>query len=142
MKKYKFLEEVATADVAFKAEGDSLEELFEACALATFDVMIDLKKVEPKEKRHIELENEKIDQLLFDFLEEIIFLKDSDYIAFSKFDIKIKKNKKYKLIADAYGENINLEKHESKSDVKAVTYHMFEVKQENKKWKATVVLDI
>jgi len=142
MKKYEFLEDIATADAAFKAEGDSLAELFEACALATFDVMIDLDKVEPKEKKHIELEHEKIDQLLFEFLEEIIFLKDADAMVFSKFDIKIGKNELYKLTANIFGEEIDLEKHVSKSDVKAVTYHMFEVKEENEKWTAMVILDI
>ena len=142
MKKYEFLEDIAIADAAFKAEGDSLEELFEACALATFDVMIDLEKVEPVEKKHIEIEHEKIDQLLFEFLEEIIFLKDADYMVFSKFEIKIEKNELYKLTADIFGEEINLEKHESKSDVKAVTYHMFEVKEEDGKWTAMVILDI
>ena len=49
MGKFKFLEDVAIADAAFLAEGKTLEELFAICATATFEVMANTKKVEPKE---------------------------------------------------------------------------------------------
>jgi len=139
---YKFLEDVAIADVAFEAEGNDLNELFESCALATFDTMVDLNTVTPDMEKEINLSNEELDKLLFEFLEELIYIKDSDYLVFSEFEIEIEKDNGYTLKAICHGANIDENKQELKADVKAVTFHMFEVKQEGKIWKARVVLDI
>ena len=80
--KYKFLEDVAIADIAFEAYGKSLNELFENAALAIFELSADLDTVDANKKIEFELENEKLDNLLYDFLSEILFLKDSKYMVF------------------------------------------------------------
>lgn len=140
---YTFLEDVAIADVAFEASGDDIAELFKSCAEATFEVMADLTTVGQDTEKKIRLENKKVDKLLYEFLEELIYLKDLDCLLFSDFDIKIKKEDGiYQLEATAYGSTINSEKQDLKADVKAVTLHMFEVKQTKDGWKARVVLDI
>ena len=75
---YKFLEDVATADIAFEATGRDLPELFVAAAEATMNVMIDnLDAVESCETRQIELSNDNVEMLLFDFLQELIYFKDA-----------------------------------------------------------------
>ena len=66
--KYKFLEDVAIADIAFDAYGNNLNELFENSALALFDTMCNLRKVKPKIKKTIELKNNNVQDLLFDFI--------------------------------------------------------------------------
>ena len=89
------------------------------------------------------MKNENAENLLFDFLEELIYLKDAKYILFGKFRVEIKKIRdNYILDAVAYGEKINPEKHELKTDVKAVTLHEFFLKKTNKGWKCRVLLDI
>lgn len=66
---YEFLEDVATADIAFQAWGKDLEELFQAAGDATINVMIeDLDTIEFKEQRVFSLENDALDMLLFNFL--------------------------------------------------------------------------
>ncbi len=139
---YRYLEDIATGDVAFEAEGRTLEELFREAAIATFEVMVDTKDVVAKITKEVELKNEAIDDLLFDWLSELVYLKDAEAVVFSKFNVNINKNHAYELKASASGENINREKHSLRSDVKAVTYHMFEVKKTEEKWIARVVLDI
>lgn len=139
---YRYLEDIATADAAFEVVGQTLEELFRDAAIATFEVMVDMKSVEPVITREIELKNEAIDNLFFDWLSELVYLKDADALIFGKFDVSIKKNDFYELKATASGETINQEKHTLRSDVKAVTYHMFEVKKTGKDWTARVILDI
>src|SRR5690242_21910292 len=75
---YQYLENVGTADIAFKAWGRNLPELFTAAADATMNVMIDnLDAIEPLETRQIKLSNESIEMLLFDFLQELIYFKDA-----------------------------------------------------------------
>jgi SHS2 domain-containing protein len=139
---YRFLEDIATGDAAFEAEGRTLEELFREAAVATFEVMVDTKGVEPRITREVELKNEAVDGLLFDWLSELVYLKDAEAVLFSKFNVNIKKNDAYELKANASGENINQQKHILRSDVKAVTYHMFEVKKTEENWTARVILDI
>jgi SHS2 domain-containing protein len=138
---YRFLEDVAIADAAFQAEAESLEELFALCAQAAFDVMADTKTIEPKCEEQVELAGESLDELLFDWLAELIYLKDLKSMLFSKFDIKIQKKNGYTLKASIWGEPVDQKKHRVRVDVKAVTYHLLEVKRENDKWTARVILD-
>jgi SHS2 domain-containing protein len=139
---YRYLEELSSADAAFEATGRTLEELFSDAAIATFEVMADTTTVNQLLIHEIELENESVDGLLIDWLSELVFLKDTENILFSVFDINIRKNDVYILKAEAKGEKIDREKHSLRSDVKAVTYHMFEVTKKGDHWTARVVLDI
>lgn len=141
-KKYKFLEDVAIADIAYEAYGKNLNELFENAAFAIFELSANLKTIDAKKKLEIKIENEKIENLLYDFLSEILFLKDSKYVVFKKVKVLIKQNKKYQLKAILKGDTINPQKQQLENDIKAVTMHMFEIKKEKNQWKATVVVDI
>ncbi|MBI2656811.1 archease [Candidatus Woesearchaeota archaeon] len=141
-KKYKFLEDVAIADIAYEAYGRDLNEVFENAAFAIFELSADLDTVEAKQKVEFELENEKLDNLLYDFLSEILFLKDSKYMVFKNVKVEIKKDEKYKLKSILRGDTINPQKQQLENDIKAVTMHMFEIKKEKSGYKATVVVDI
>jgi SHS2 domain-containing protein len=140
---YRFLPDVATADVCFEAEGKDLDELFASAALATEEVMVDLKTVKPAVSREIRLENKDIGNLLYDLLEELVFLKDKDLLLFSRFKLQVKEAKgRHVLTGTMHGEPIDKERHKLMCDVKAVTLHMFTVERTAKGWKARVVLDI
>ena len=104
MEEYIFLDDIATADVAIESRGDTLEELFTASALATFEVMSDTSSIQPKIKKTLHLEHSEIDGLLFDWLAEIIYLKDSEFMLFGKYDLKITKDTNYQLDAEILGE--------------------------------------
>ena len=140
MEKFRFLEH--TADAMFEAFGSSLNELFENAALAVEEIQVNTKTVQPTETRIITLKSDTIEMLLFDFLQEIIYLKDAEEILFSQFKVEIEQNKHCSLIAKCSGEKINPQKHELNVDAKAVTMHQFEVKKENNIWKAHVIIDI
>lgn len=142
MQKYKFLEDVAIADIAYEAYGKDLNELFENAAFAIFEMSANLDTVDAKAKIEFSLENENIENLLYDFLSEILFLKDSKYMVFKKVKVSIKENKKYHLKAVIEGDIINPQKQQLENDIKAVTMHMFEVKKEKNGYKAVVVVDI
>src|SRR6266513_5458443 len=76
---YEYLEEFGTADIAFEATGRDLAELFRDAADAMTNVMVDnIEAVQPRQTRQIELSNDKLDMLLFDWLQELIFLKDAE----------------------------------------------------------------
>lgn len=142
MEEYIFLDDIATADVAIESRGDTLEELFTASAMATFEVMADISGIRPEIKKALHLENSEIDGLLFDWLAELIYLKDSEFMLFGKYDIKITKNTNYQLDAEILGEEINQSKHDLRCDVKAITFHLFKVYENDGKWIARFILDI
>lgn len=140
MKKYEFLE-FATADICFIAYGKNLDDVFANAALAMFEVMTDTRTVKPKIKKEVEVKGEDLKSLMFNWLNELLFYVDAKCMLFSKFDVKIDKEKNI-LKAKVFGEKIDLKKHETREDVKAATYHAMEIKQVNNVWQAQVIVDI
>jgi SHS2 domain-containing protein len=141
---YHYLEEIGTADIAFEATGRDLPELFTAAADATMNVMIDnLDAIESRETRQIELSSDKIDMLLFDFLQELIYFKDARRLLLRARDTQIDhKDAEYFLKAKVAGEQLDATRHQQRADVKAVTLHGFSVEKHDDTWKARVLLDI
>src|SRR5437667_3648108 len=126
---YHYLEEIGTADIAFEATGRDLPELFRDAADATMNVMIDnLDAIEPRETRHIELANDKIDMLLFEFLQEFIYFKDAERLLLRVRDVSInEKDGKFFLKAKTVGELLHAARNHQRPDRKAVTLHGFSV---------------
>ena len=143
MKKYKILEDIAIADIAIEAYGKNLDELFGNSALAIFEESADIKKIYEKEKKTIKLSAKNAENLLFDFLSEILFMKDTYSMIFKKSSVKInKKSDGYSLNAELFGEKIDTKKHELRNDIKAITLHMFNVEKTKEGYKALVVVDV
>jgi protein archease len=138
---YRYLPDVALADVAFEAEGDSVNALFEACALALSDIMVDPGTVLPTSPRQFSVSSEGLDRLLYDFLTELIVVKDVDSMLFRDFQVAVSADGTT-LRAVARGEPIDRKRHSLRNDVKAVTMHLFGIRQQGSRWLATVVLDI
>jgi SHS2 domain-containing protein len=141
---YEFLEDAATADIAFTARGETIEEAFRASAEATLNVMVEeIDAVQPKEKRIWRLENPELDLLLFDFLQEIIYYKDAENLKLRVGQVKIQRDGgQFILQATARGETLDPDRHFPWVDVKAVTLHQFRLEKTSKGWEAHVILDI
>ncbi|MGD0145572.1 MAG: archease [Nitrososphaerales archaeon] len=138
---FRFLPDIALADIAFEATSDSVNGLFESSALALSDIMVDPETLRSGTIRKVRVSSEDLDRLLYDFLTEIIVVKDVDSLLFREVEVKVAADQK-SLEATMKGEPIDRDRHLLRNDVKAVTMHMFGVKREGGRWKATVVLDI
>jgi SHS2 domain-containing protein len=105
-------------------------------------IITDTKKISKETKKEIKAEGKDLKALLYNFLEEFLFLLDSDNFLLSKIEkINIKKiNKVYKLEATAVGDKA--EKYETHGDIKAVTYNEMEIKEEKDKVMVQVVVDL
>src|SRR5215510_12802584 len=114
---YKYLEEIGTADIAFEATSRDLAELFRDAADATTNVMIDnIEAIQPRETRQIELTNEKLDMLLFDLLQELIFLKDAERLLLRMRQVEIdQRDENYFVTATAEGEQLDAERHHQRA---------------------------
>ncbi len=141
---YRYLEDVAIADVAFEADGKTLAELFTNAALAVTNTMVhDVGSVKQRVKRSFELEADDQEMLLYRFLQELVFYKDAELLLFSRYDVDIKRQiGKWRLNATVRGEELSREKHELGADIKAVSLHRFKVQKTTQGWKANVILDV
>ena len=141
---FKYTDHKAAADVAFEAWGESLSELFKDAAEATLAVMIgDLNAILPKVERDISLCDEALDFLLYEWLQELIYLKDAERLLLRPLGIEVSEDSDlYRLKASVRGEEIDPERHELLVDVKAVTFHNLAVYKSGETWIAKVVLDI
>ncbi len=139
-KKFEALD-ITSADVAFVAYGKSLNELFANAALAMFDVMINTSQVREKREISVSLSGIDLNSMMFNWLNKLLLFVDSESLAFSRFEVSIDQ-KKMNLTATCFGEKIS-EKHETRTEVKAATYHKMSIKKSsNGIWKARVILDI
>lgn len=139
MVKYKFLEH--TADIKFQAAGSTLEEAFKNSAFALREAIAGKIKPAGKIKKKIAVKGKDKEALLYNFLEEFLFLLDSKDFLLSKIGkIKIKKNKNYELEAEIIGDLAS--NYKFTNDVKAVTYNEMFVKREKNKYVCQVVLDV
>lgn len=141
---YEYLEDVAIADIAFQAWGENLEELFIAAGDATINTMIDnIEAIALQENRTFNLDNDALDMLLFNFLQEFIYYKDSELLLLRPQQIKLEKKAViHHLQAVTQGEKLNPSKHHQRVDVKAVTLHRFQLEKTPNGWQAMVILDI
>ncbi|GAB4259195.1 MAG: archease [Deferrisomatales bacterium] len=141
---YRYLEDVAIADVAFEAWGESLEELFRAAWEATLAAMVaEVESVRPQTRRTFRLEDPAADLLLVRFLQELVFRKDAEQLLLRPGWIRIRSRPGgLTLDAEAWGERIDPERHRLLADVKAVTFHRLAVEHTASGWKGTVVLDV
>ena len=141
---FRFLEEIATADVAFEAWGETLEALFVAAADATTNTMVENPEaIEDRQRRPIRLEEGSADLLLLRLLEELIYFKDAEGLLLRVPAVRIRgRDGALVLDAEACGEPLDPTRHRLLADVKAVTLHLLRVEQTARGWEASVVLDV
>jgi len=140
MKRFEFVD-ITVADVAFVAYGKDLNELFANAASAMFEVMINTEQIKPKVKKELRVKGNDLQSLMFNWLNRLLVFVDADNLAFSEFEVKVDE-KKLVLNAVCKGEEMNQQKHETRTQVKAATYHKLQVKKGKDGWKAQVILDI
>ena len=129
MKEFEVIEH--TADVGIRAYGKSIEECFENAAKGMFAIITDNSQIEPMEKREIELTSNSIENLLVDWLSELLFLNSAYNLVFGDFEVRIDEGEEQvSLHGEAIGEKYSREKHGYGTEIKAVTYHMLKVKRE------------
>ncbi len=134
---YKYISH--TADAKFVAFGRNIDGVFKNSALAMFNILGPTNKVKATKTKKIKLKSKSYEQLLYDFLEELLFLLDTERFFLNKVK-EIKITKEFELSATVLGDDCR--NYELKSDIKAVTYSDMEIKKTKTGYEATVVIDI
>ena len=138
MKRFEILDH--TADIGLVIYGENLKALFENAGEAFFRLITDLRKVRRRVERRINIGRESLDRLMVDWLSELLYLHDVENLLFQGF--KVESVGKDGLKAIVKGEPFREGVHVIKTEVKAVTYHRIDVRQEKGGWRAQVILDL
>jgi len=142
MGRYVVLENVAVADCALEIEGRDLNDLFETVARAVSELMVDPATIVTTVRREITLAAPGLDLLLFDWIAELIFLKDSEQLILTETSVEVAAETPCHLVARVAGGRIDRERTLLRADAKAPTFHRFSVERKESGWRACVVIDI
>lgn len=140
---FRFLENIALADIAFEAEGDSIEELFRGCTQALIETMADPRTVAASWERRIIKMDASLDDLLVEWLSEIVYWKDAAGVVFREAPLRLtREDDGWKLEASLIGAAVDHAVQTLRNDVKGITRHLYSLGQEGALWKARVVVDV
>jgi len=126
---YRFLDHATDAIIEVTAK--DLKEAFSVTADAVINLTLDQDKVEEKEEKEFSAQGKDLHYLLFSWLEEIPFVLITEGFAIKRIEFDIEKNEGYKINAVAYGEPLDVQKHNFKVEIKAPTFYDMEIREEN-----------
>lgn len=138
MESYRILDH--PADLGIEADGRTLREAFANAAKALTSVILDPNGIAQREERIVELQAADAEQLLVKWLSEILYLYDGLGFVGSEFDVL--ELSETRLLARMRGEKFDERKHQTRLDVKAITYHQLAIEENEQGARVRVFLDI
>jgi SHS2 domain-containing protein len=136
MKRFELIEH--TADTGLAAYGENLSEAFANAAFGMFSIIAELDGVKEVESRRVEINEEDLEGLLFEWLNSLLYYFDVEMLVFRRFDIM--EFGERRLVAECFGEKYDPSRHHLKTGVKSATYHMLKVDREKKR--VQVIFDV
>ncbi|MEA2053736.1 MAG: archease [Candidatus Thermoplasmatota archaeon] len=128
-----------TADIGIEAYGATLEKAFENAAKGMFYIITDGSNIDAIERREIKIPVDlDEEQLLVDWLSNLLYINDVEGLVFGDFEVKIGNE----LAGEAWGEKYDRNKHGYGVEIKAVTYHLLQIKRNKKGFYIKVLFDI
>lgn len=137
---YTYPEGGPTADLLIAAEANNLGEAFAQIALGMFNVITPLSGISEKEEFVLEAKGTDLENLLFNLMDEFLYINDVEFLVPSKIEIDID-FENIRAIAKCKGERFSQDTHETGIAVKAVTYHMMVIKESEGGWYVRMVFD-
>jgi SHS2 domain-containing protein len=132
-----------TADLGIVVEADTLTELFRECLRAQTDCLTNADRVAATTSWSIRLEAAELSSLLVDFLEEMIFLYETEGLVFADSRLAVEQDETgWSVSGELVGEPYEQRRHGLKTLLKAVTYHQLALDQGVDGWRARVIFDI
>lgn len=136
MRRFELIEH--TADMGLVAYGHDLAEAFANAAYGLFSIMADLGRVQERESRQVELKEEDMEALLFEWLNYLLYVFDVEGLLLKRFDME--RFDGSSLQATCHGEKYDPSRHQLKTGVKSATYHMMKV--DGEKNQVRVIFDV
>ena len=129
-----------TADVSIAAYGSDMKEAFASAAAGMFSLMVDLDSITEATSRKIDIKADNRGDLLVAWLNELIYIHDTEGMLFGRFAVNDLSDRELK--ADCYGEKFDIGRHSMKMEVKAATYHDVRIEDRGGDCRVQVLFDI
>jgi SHS2 domain-containing protein len=129
-----------TADIGIEVEADNLADLFAGAAEGMYSIIIAPGVVSPAVSRSITLEANDLEELMFEWLNELLYLLDAKELLLSIFEIA--RIERFHLEATVSGEKIDQGRHRLLGEIKAATYHQMTVERRDDSWFARIIFDV
>jgi SHS2 domain-containing protein len=134
MKRFEEIEH--TADLAMRAYGRDLKELFANAAYGMFSMMTDLEAIVPTVRREVHLEAPDRETLLIDWLNELLYLWEVEEEVYSRFNI-------VSLSSTAISAEVGGGEAERVTKfIKAATFHDLEIAESGEGYVATITFGV
>jgi SHS2 domain-containing protein len=133
-----------TGDVAIDAEAPTEEDLFACCAAALFEILAEPLGPGPRREAHVSAEAPDDEVLMVRWLRELLYLHSTERWIFAEFEVALEggEGAGRRLSGIARGEIFDPERHDIRTELKAVTYHQIRVGRDGDLWRARVVFDV
>jgi SHS2 domain-containing protein len=135
-----------TADIQVHAVGDTLEQAIREVVLAMMNVMTSSDTIRSEVSRETTLSSPDIEILIVNYLSEYLYYFDAERLLFADVSISPiqydEKTEEYTITSVSYGENFDPQRHEMKTEIKAITYSFLEVIQKKEKSEIWIVFDL
>lgn len=128
------------ADIRIRVFGSTLTELFINAAVAMMDIRSDRTQVRCEREMLIHVEANTTDELLVDWLQDILYLVETEKMLFREF--RVESMSESEITGYGVGENIDFSRHELHYDIKAVTYHELKIKETEANLMVEILFDI
>lgn len=129
-----------TADLGATIYGATREELFQNAAAALYHALGEFQLKPERTRQHLKLRSETVEELLVEFVSELLYRFDAHRLLFDQ--IEIQELKDGYLAAKLSGGEVDLPRSNPNYEIKAVTYHQTKIEQRDECWRATLILDV
>jgi protein archease len=128
------------SELAVRVIGGSQADLFANSAFALFDVIADVEKIEIKERVPLEVEGTDRDDLMVNWMRELLYLYQGSGYLLKEFNIREVRDTVVK--AEVCGEKIDPDRHEIKQEIGAVAFHKSRMEKTGNRWTAQVIFEL
>ena len=129
-----------TADIGISAEGETLAALFTRLAQGVTELIAEESRLQPREARPVQLAASDVEMLLLAWLQELLFWFSTD--RFLAVEYELEEVTPTTLRGRVRGETFDPARHAQGREVKAITRHLLEVRQDRGTWHGRVIVDI
>jgi SHS2 domain-containing protein len=128
------------SEIAVRVVGNSQADLFANSAFALFDVMVEMESVESKERLPLEVEGTDRDDLMVNWVRELLYLYQSGGYLLKEFHIREVKGTVVR--AEVAGEKIDPDRHEIKQEIASVAFHKSRMEKTGSQWTAHLIFEL
>ena len=137
---YSYPEGGPTADLLVEATGRTLGEAFAQITLGMFNMMTPLEGIREQEEFTLSAEGRDLESLLFNLMDEFLYINDTEFLVPKRVHVTVD-HENLTAVAVCQGERFSAETHEVGIQIKAVTYHMMEIRETPEGWYVRMVFD-